>query len=162
MFFKYKNQKGISLVEVVIATSILSLTLVTLVTVYSLVARFSLANVRAFKATQLVEEGSEVLGYLRDSGWTRNIAALSNNTTYRLYWNGTDWTTPLSGPLLESRYDVTFVLTPVYRDASFNVVSAGGTLDSGSRKATVNVSWREGAATTTKMAETYLFNISNN
>ncbi len=150
------------MIEVVIATSIVTLTLVTLVTVYSLVARHSLSNVRAFKATGLAEEAVEVLGFLRDQSWTTKIVPLTSGTTYRLYWNGTAWTTPLSGPLLENRYDVTFVLSSVYRNASYNVVSSGGTLDSGSRKVAVTIAWREGAATTTKKVETYIFNTFNN
>lgn len=157
-----KYKQGVSLIEVVIATSIISLTLVTLVTVYSLVAKFSLSNVRAFKATGLAEESVEVLGYLRDVSWSQNISPLSLNTTYRLFWNGTTWTATASAPLVESRYDVTFTLSSVYRDSNFNVVSSGGTLDSGSRKAAVNISWRDGSATTTKSIETYIFNTFNN
>ncbi|MFA6050157.1 MAG: prepilin-type N-terminal cleavage/methylation domain-containing protein [Candidatus Paceibacterota bacterium] len=157
-----KYKKGVSLIEVVIATSIISLTLVTLVTVYSLVAKFSLSNVRAFKATGLAEESVEVLGYLRDVSWSQNISPLTLGTTYRLYWDGTTWTATTTAPLIESRYDVTFVLTSVYRDSNFNVVSSGGTLDSGSRKAAVNISWRDGSATTTKAIETYIFNTFNN
>ncbi len=155
-------QRGVSLIEVVIATSIITLTLVVLVTVYSLVARYSLTNIRSFKATGLAEEGVEALGFLRDASWTSKIAPLALNTTYRLYWNGSAWTTPLSAPLLENRYDVTFRLTAVNRDASFNVVSSGGTTDSSSRKAAVSISWREGTATTTKTLETYIFNTFNN
>ena len=162
MSYLKSKTSGASLVEVVIASSIISLTLVTLVTVYSLVARYSLNNVRNLKATALVEEEAEVLGFLRDSGWTQNIASLSNNTTYRLYWNGTAWVVSTTAPLLENRYDVTFQLSPVYRNASFNVVTSGGTLDTGSRKAVLTVSWRESRATTTKTAEVYLFNIANN
>lgn len=162
MSYIKSKKSGASLVEVVIASSIISLTLVTLVTIYSLVARYSLNNVRNLKATALVEEEAEVLGFLRDSGWTRNIVSLSNNTTYRLYWNGTSWVASTTAPLLENRYDVTFILYPVYRNASFNVVTSGGTLDTGSRKAVLTVSWRESHATTTKTAEVYLFNIANN
>jgi hypothetical protein len=161
-FLITNKRKGISLVEVVIATSIITLTLVTLVTIYSLVARYSLSNIRTFKATELAEEGVEVLGYLRDAGWTANIAPLTIGNTYRFYWSGTTWTAASSAPLLENRYDVTFVLSSVYRDASFNVVSSGGTLDTGSRKASIQVSWREGSATTTKTIETYLFKTFNN
>ncbi len=161
--FQIPNKKsGVSLVEVVIATSIITLTLVTLVTIYSLVAKYSLSNIRTFKATGLVEEGVEVLGYLRDSGWSTNIAPLTIGSTYRLYWNGTAWTAASTAPLVENRYDVKFTLTSVYRDASFNVVSNGGSIDNNSRKATVQVAWREGPATTTKTIETYLFKTFNN
>ncbi|MES2223372.1 MAG: prepilin-type N-terminal cleavage/methylation domain-containing protein [Patescibacteria group bacterium] len=166
MFLKKKRNNGVSLVEVVIASSIISIALLVLVSVYSAVARYSLSNVRTLKATQLVEEGIEVLQYLRDSGYTKNIASLTNGNAYHLYWdanvNGGTWTATTSNILLENRYQINFVLSPVSRDTNFNVVSSGGTVDTGSKKATVSVSWRESAATSTKSAETYLFNIFNN
>lgn len=155
-------KRGVSLVEIVIATSIIALTLVTLVTIYSLVAKYSLSNIRSFKATGLVEESAEILGYLRDKSWTDNIAPLAIGTTYKLFWTGTDWTATTTAPLLEGRYDVSFQLASVYRDGSFNVVSSGGTLDSRSRKATVGVAWREGTATTTKTIEVYVFDTFSN
>lgn len=165
MQFKNKN-RGIGLAEIIIASSIISITLLVLVSVYSSVAKYSISNVRSLKATQLVEESIEVLKYLRDSGYTNNIASLSNGTTYHLFWDENvasgSWTATTSNILLENKYQINFVLSSVARDASFNVVTSGGTLDSGSRKATISVSWREGSATSTKTAETYLFNIFNN
>lgn len=161
-----KKNLGFSMVEVIVASSIISVTLLVLVSVYSAVARYSLSNVRALKASQLVEESIEVLHYLRDSGYTRNIAQLTVGSTYYLYWDQTvgsgSWTATTSDILLENRYQVSFALSSVYRDTNFDVVSSGGILDSGSRKAVVSISWREGAATTTKTGETYLFNIFNN
>jgi prepilin-type N-terminal cleavage/methylation domain-containing protein len=166
MDFKTKTKNGVSLIEIIIASSIISITLLVLVSVYSSVARYSLSNIKVLKSTQLVEEGVEVLKYLRDSGYTNNIASLSNSTPYYLYWDqniyaGT-WTATTSNILLENRYSISFTLYPVNRDASFNVVSSGGSLDSSSRRAVVNVSFREGNSTTTKTTETYIFNIFNN
>lgn len=154
--------RGASLVEIIIASSVITLTLVVLISVYSMVAKFALSNVRVLKATILAEEAVEVLGYMRDAGYASNIALLNNGTTYRIFWDGTKWISLTSSVLLEERYDVAFVLSPVYRDANFNVVSNGGTLDLGSRKAVITVSWREGQASSTKSLETYLFNTFNN
>ncbi len=154
------------MIEVIIASSIISLTLFTLVSVYSAVARYSLSNVRALKATQLVEEGVEVLHYLRDSGYTANIASLTLGSTYHLYWDSTvgsgTWTATTTNIELENRYQIDFVLSAVSRDNNFNVVTSGGTTDNNSRKALITVSWKEGVSTTTKSGETYLFNIFNN
>jgi Tfp pilus assembly protein PilV len=161
-----KTSKGISLVEIVIATSIISVTLLVLISVYSSVAKYSLNNVKTLKATQLTEEAVEVLKYLRDSGYTRNINSLTRGTRYRLYFdilvNSGTWTTTTSPILLEEKYDVNFILSDVYRDNNFNVVTSGGSIDASSTKATVNVSWRDNGATSTKVIETYLFNIFNN
>ncbi|MDB5204286.1 MAG: seg [Candidatus Taylorbacteria bacterium] len=166
MSYPKNKNKGVSLIEIVIACSIISITLLVLVSVYSAVAKYSLSNVRTLKGTQLVEESVEVLHYLRDSGYARNIGALTNGTIYHLYWdanvNSGSWTATTTNILLESRFQINVVLSQVSRDASFNVVSSGGTVDTGSRKATVSVSWKEGTSTTTKSAETYLFNTFNN
>jgi len=160
------NNKGLGLVEIIVASSIISVTLLVLVSVYSAVAQYSLSNVKTLKATQLVEEGVEVLSYLRDSGYTKNIASLTEGDTYYLYWDATvdsgSWTATTSNILLENKYQIDFILSPVYRDSDFNVVASGGTLDPGSRKVTVNVSWRQQSTINTKSTETYLFNIFNN
>lgn len=166
MIFKNKTKNGVSLVEIIIASSIISVTVLVLVSVYSSVARYSISNIKTLKATQLVEEGIEVLKYLRDSGYANNIETLSNSTSYYLYWDQTisagEWTATTSNILLEDRYEVKFVLSPVYRNGDYNVVSSGGTVDADSRKATVSVSYRESGATTTKSAESYIFNIFDN
>lgn len=162
----HKTKNGVSLVEIIIASSIISVTLLVLVSVYSLVARYSISNIKTLKATQLVEEGVEVLKYLRDSGYTQNIAPLANSTSYYLYWDQNIspglWTATTSNILLENRYEVKFVLSPVYRDSDFNVVSSGGSIDNDSKKATISVSYRESGATTTKSTEAYIFNIFDN
>jgi Tfp pilus assembly protein PilV len=161
-----KNIRGISLVEIIIASSIISVTLLVLISVYTSVAKYSLNNVKTLKATQLTEEAVEVLKYLRDSGYTRNINTLNRGTKYRLFWdilvNSGTWTATTSPILLEERFDVNFVLSNVYRDNNFNVVASGGSIDASSTKATVNVSWRDSGATSTKTIETYLFNIFSN
>ena len=161
-FKKIKTNSGVSLIEIVIASAIMSVTLVSLVSVYSAIEKYSFANVRSLKAIELAEEAGEVLRFMRDSGWTANIASLTNGTTYRTYWTGTAWTISTTAPLIESKYDVSFVLSAVNRDTNYNVVSSGGTLDTSSRKALISVAWKENNATSTKTSEEYLFNVFNN
>ena len=151
------------MVEIVIASSIISLVLVVIVNVYGLVERHALSNIKVLKGTELVEEGVEVMRFLRDSGWTANIASLQICSTYRLCCEeGVPWSIGVSAPLIENKYDRTITLANVYRDSNFNVVSTGGTLDAGSRKVAVSVFWSEGSGTTTRTAEAYLFNTFNN
>lgn len=163
---KIKNKSGIGLVEIIIASSIISITILVLLTVYTMVSKHSNYNIYTLKGSQIAEETIEVLKFLRDSGWNSNIETLSTNTTYHPYWNinlvPNRWTAVTSNILLENKYEVSFVLSDVYRDGSHNVVSSGGTLDNGSRKVNINVSWRQNGATSTKSMETYLFNIFNN
>lgn len=160
--YKLTSSCGISLVEIVIGASIVAVALVVLVNSYALTARYALSDTKVLKSAMLSEEGVEVLKFMRDSGWATNIAPLTNGTTYRFLWNGSKWVSATNAFFIDSRFDRTFVLSAVNRDASNNVVSSGGTFDSGSKKATISVAWREGSATTTKTIEMYLFNIFNN
>lgn len=151
------------MVEIVIAASIMSVALVSLVAVYGIVEKLAFANVRALQATELTEEGVEALKFMRDSSWTTNIATLTNSTPYRFYWNGTTWTSTTSARYIDNRFDRSFVLSAVNRDPStHNVVTSGGTVDSGSRKAVITVGWKENNATSTKSAEIYIFNLFSN
>lgn len=161
-----KKSSGISLVEIVIASAIISLTISILLFIYVTVSRYSNNNIYVLKASQLGEETIEVLKFLRDSGWNKYISPLTIGTTYHPYWDTSytpnRWTATTSNILLENKYQISFVLSNVYRDNNHNVVATGGSLDSGSRKVNVTVLWREGGATSTKSFETYLFNIFNN
>ena len=161
-----QKAQGFGIAEIVIASSIISTVLVILVSVYNIVSYRSLANVEVLKATGLTEEGVEVLKYLGNSGWTKNIASLTNGSTYYLYFDANvgsgTWTATTSNIRLENKYQVSFVLSPVYRDANFGVVSYGGTVDNGSRKAIVTVTYNTRGATTTKQIEAYLFNLFSN
>ncbi len=50
----------------------------------------------------------------------------------------------------------------VYRDTNSDIVSSGGTLDSGARFVTSSVSWSVRGATTTRSVSTYLTDIYGN
>lgn len=162
MFFK----KGVGLVEIIVASSIISITVLVLLSVYTMVSNYSLTNIKQLKGAELAEETVEVLKFFRDSSWTKNIAPLTTGVTYHPYWNVTlvpkAWTATTSNILLENEYQVSFVLSNVNRDSNYNVVTSGGTLDAGSKKVNITVTWTDAGVTTTKKMETYLFNIFNN
>lgn len=166
MHLKYKNKSGVGLVEIVIASAIISTTLLVLLYVYIIVSKISNNNINSLKATQLAEETVEVLKYLRDSGFSRNIATLDTGTTYHPYWDinivPNTWTATTSNILLEDNYEISIDLSEVYRDADHDVVTSGGTLDANSKKADISVSWVQNGVTNTKQVETYIFNIFNN
>lgn len=159
-------KKGVGLIEVIIGSSIIALTISVLLFVYVLVSRFAMNNISTLKAVQLGEETVEVLKFLRSLSWQNQISPLAIGTTYHPYfdtnYSPSRWTATTSNILLEDFYTVSFVLSSVYRDQSHNIVSSGGSLDSNSRKVNVSVSWRQEGATTTKSFESYLFNIFNN
>lgn len=148
--------------EVIIATSLILVFLVSLVAAYNLYLRLSLGNVRKVQATFLAEEGIEAVKLIRDSSWNGNIVPLSVDTSYYLAFSGSSWTATTSRQLIDNIFDRTFVLSSVFRDSASDIVESGGSLDPGSRKIVVSVSWFEHGATSTKTVSTYITNLFNN
>lgn len=157
------HKSGVSLVEVVIAASILAVFVAALGTTQSLFLKTSLSGVNKAKAIFLAEEGVEAIKLLRDQSWTKNIAAIPIDTNYYLSYNsGTNfWATTTVNTYVDGRFERKFMLGNVYRDANDDIASLG-TYDSGSRLVTVTVAWSDRGATTTKVITTYVMNLSSN
>jgi len=111
------------------------------------------------QASLLLEEGLETARFLRDASWA-NVSVPATGTTYYLTWSGTNWATSTTANVyVDGRFERTLRLDDVYRDGSDDIVPSGGTLDVGTRKATVTVSWWDRTATSTRTISTYLTNI---
>lgn len=151
------------LVEVLVASSLLTLILVSVGLYYKKVLDVSEDTTRHIQSGFLLEEGIEALKQMRDEGWTSTIASLTPGTTYYFLWNGSKWTTTSAPQKVENLFYRSFVLADVYRDGSDNIASAG-TLDPGTKKVSMKVEWRRqgGNATTTESAETYITNLFSN
>lgn len=155
---KSKKNKGSGLIEIVISAGIILLVLTGLYNVHVYFLKTTIRNIDALKATFLMEEGVEAVKTIRDSGWPK-ISSLSLNTNYHLVFVNSDWATTTTASLIDDHFDRVFSIDQVYRDVNGNIISNGGSADSGSRKLTVSVSWRNGEATTTKSVVTYITNI---
>ena len=172
MLMKYISNKknagrkiaGMSLVEVIVGAAIIGTAMVTIVGVFGGLSKLSYRNTARIQAAMLSEEGIEAIKTMRDAGWSAKISPLntSGNTVYRLYWTGTAWTSTTTSSKIDNTFERTFMVYTVERDASFNVVSSGGTTDTNSRKVVVTVSWQDDGAIVTKSLEDYIFNTFNN
>ncbi|MDO8565088.1 MAG: hypothetical protein Q7R67_00445 [bacterium] len=136
--------KGLTLVEVMIASTIILGAVVTLLGVYGLYFKTALSNAELVQAAYLAEAGIEEIRFLRDQSWSTNIASLTSTTTWI------------------DNFQRTVNLSPVYRDASDDIVSSGGTLDSNTKLVTSSVSWQASGATTTRNISTYITNLYAN
>jgi prepilin-type N-terminal cleavage/methylation domain-containing protein len=156
-------KKGFGLIEVIIAASIISLLIGALIGATNSFLKTSIKNTHTVKAGYLLEEGVEALKVIRDRGYTTYITTLSNNTSYYLYWNGTIWTATTSSSAIDTVFFRTIELGVVYRNGSSDI-SNSGSLDTGTRIATVTVSWIDNTsqATTSKTLVTYITNILSN
>lgn len=153
---------GLTLVEVLIATSIILVFLMALLGAHNLYFQTALANGEVVKGAYLAEEGVEVVRFLRDSSWDTNIAPLVLDTDYYLVWTGGTWQTTTTQSLIDSVFERTITLSAVYRDVSADIVSSGGTLDPNTLLVVSSVSWPKNGVTVTKSISTYLTNIFDN
>lgn len=154
--------KGVSLVEVIVGAAIIGSAVLATLGVYASLSSLSYQNMPKIQANYLAEEGIEAVRTFRDAGWSSKISNLSTTTQYSLYWNGTDWTATTTSILIDDIFSRTFTLSDVGRDANFNILSNGGTYDSGSKKISVTVSWPDKNGTSTKNIQSYIFNTFKN
>lgn len=158
-----KTTKGFTLVEVLIAASIIVVSILAIVGVYGTFVKQTFTNTPAIQAAYLADEGVESLKSMRDFGWASYVAPLTIGNTYHLYYNSAlaRWQATTSSSTIDSTFDRYFVLGNAYRDASDNLVNSG-TLDPNTRLVTVTVSWNARGATSTKTVMTYINNLFNN
>ena len=109
------------------------------------------------QAGYLLEEGAEATKIFRDVTWN-NVANLSYGTAYEFSWNGTTWV-PGGAAVPIGIFTRTVTCFAASRDANNDLVTSGGTADSGTRRCEIAVSWpgARGAIET----ETMSFYISN-
>lgn len=158
-----KQVWGFGLIETIVASAVITVFFVALLTTYSLFLKTLLGGTRDVQATFLLREGAEVARVLRDTSWTSTVGSTSGGTSYYLSWSDVDsaWALTTTPRLVDGLFEQTLTFSPVYRDASDDIATAG-TLDQNTRKVTVNVAWRNGTATTTKTLETYITNLYGN
>ena len=143
---KLGHKKGLGLIEIVVGTAIISLSLVGLVTAFNVFIRTGLSNTNKIQATYIMEEGLEAVRYLRDAGYSANISSLTSGTSYYLLFDGSDWSATTTQTLIDSRFDRIVTIADVYRrDSDDDIVASTSpdskTLDSNTIQATVTVSW---------------------
>lgn len=168
-FYNNKNisrDDGFTLIEVLIACFIISVTTLALMSAASKGIELSSRALRQAQASMIAEEGVEAVKVIRDADWD-TISSLSLNTNYYLSFNtgSNTWslqTTPSANPTtpIDDRFTRTIVFSAVYRDSNDDI-AASGTLDSGTRRAVVNTSWQSQGETISKSITFYISNIFN-
>jgi len=142
--------------EVVIASAILLFIVLGVLGSFGITIRTSLSNTKLLQSSFLLEEGAEVLRHMRDDSWSK-ISNLVPSTTYAFMKTDSDWSI-FEGKEYIDGFERIFLVEQVSRDGSSDI-SESGTIDSNTIRATINVSWYENNATTTKSLSLYLTNI---
>lgn len=160
----FGESRGFTLIEIILATSIFTMFFLSISFFYKKALDVSEDTTAHIQSGYFLEEGIESLKLMRDTSWTANIAPLTPGTTYYLYWDGSTWIATTTLQKLENTYTRSFVIANVSRDASDNIVSAGGTNDPSTKKITLNISWmRKGnKSMANDSIQTYITNFLNN
>lgn len=137
------------MLEVLVGTAIISLALIGLVTAFNLYVRAGFANTPKVKAIYILEEGIEAVRFLRDNGWTSDIASLTTGTQYYLEFNGSIWQSTTIPETIDGIYQRTFRLDDAYRKISDSDIVASTSpdvkvIDPQAREVIVRVSWGDG------------------
>ena len=157
--------KGFALVEIVIASAIVSISIFSLSTVSVLGSRLQRQSLEKIRANFLAEEGLEVMRFLRDKSWNANLANFFPGTNYYISFATTtsEWSIGSTAvSYIDFLFERKLTVENVFRDSNDNIVLSGGTNDPDSKKITSYVSWPEGNATTTISLSTYLSDIFDN
>ena len=151
---------GMGLVEIVIGSTIITLAIAGMASVFSLYLNKTINLTDGIKGEFLAKEGVEALISMRNKSWV-NIANIPINTTRYFVYGANGFATSTSNIYIDEKFERSFILEEVYRDVSSNIAGSG-TLDNKSRKATVLVSWRKDEATTTRNLSVYLNDVFGN
>jgi len=146
----FKNKKGQSLAEVVIAMSIFSIITLVVSTIFldSLVS-LGVSN-EEVRATVIAQEGLEAARSIRDESWLNLI-----DGAHGVANTGGSWAFSGVNDIVDI-YTRVVTISSVERDVNNNIVATGGQIDPRTKKVTSVVSWTARNALRSVQAVTYL------
>src|SRR3989338_2072565 len=147
--------EGFCLIEVVIVTAIITVSLFAFLQAGILAVRLLRNEKENLELTLLAGEAMEAVRAVRDESWTANIAPLAASTPYFPLIENGKWKLATVPPaLLSGKYHRYIYIGDVYRDLQDKIISSGGTLDANTKKITA-------VATSTSKTVTLVSYIAN-
>ncbi len=159
---RYFFTRGVSLVEVIVGTSLIMLSLTGLIGAYSFYLKAGLQNTDHLKSVFLLQEGVETVTLMRDDSWS-NLSSLTSGTWYYLSWNGSKWVSTTTESVIDGTFKRAVKLEDVYRkNSGQDIVNVSApdpkTLDGNTKKVTVRVT-ASSTPLLDKQVVTYLTNL---
>jgi prepilin-type N-terminal cleavage/methylation domain-containing protein len=153
----FKNN-GFGLIEVVIGIAVISVSLFAIMSAARGTIELNRRALSDIKGKFILDEGSEVIRFIRDNSW-ENISALSTTTTYYLATTTTGWvaTTTTTG-MIDGFFLRSFITRDVFRGVD-DKIALTGVLDTGTKKFIISVAFPGRFGTTTKQSAFYLSDI---
>lgn len=165
MIKNIKNNKfksGFTLIEVIIACSIISICMFGLIEVTEKGLRLSRQAIEKVQAGFLLEEGVEAVKSIRDDNWS-NISNLELETPYYLFFNNNikKWEITDTVSNIDFKFNRIATFYSVERDSSDDIVLSGGTVDPQTIKVVISVDWGTYGGNISKNLSFYLTDIFN-
>lgn len=135
------KQSGITLVEVLVGISIVTVSLVAIGFSITSYVEARAALLIDTKAMYLAEEGYETLRAIRDTDWD-TLDVLAVNTSHYLDISTTTIAVSATPEIIDLDFERWFIVREVYRNATDDIVSSttpGATVDNGARDVTIYV-----------------------
>jgi Tfp pilus assembly protein PilV len=155
---KKKFTTGFMTMEILVATSIITLSILATTAVVQKSAQVSRQALHSVQAISLLEETGEIIRILRDNGWD-NISSLSVSTNYYPIFLSDIWKVSTEASSVDI-FTRKFVVSNVNRsNTTFDIVTSGGILDPKTKLINVDVFWLEGGITVTKSLSFYIIDI---
>ena len=154
----YKKRKGIGLIEIIIASAVISIGLLAIISflIFSRGVTFQVGN--QTEAVSLAEEAIEAVRSIRDEAWN----SVSTAGTYYPVISANKWTLSGRDPgPIHGLYTRVVTIDDVFRDGSDNIAGSGSP-DSDTKKVTATISWSESGRNKQVVIETYISNFVGN
>ncbi len=135
-FIKKNNQRGQSLVELLVAIALASLLLPALLAGISASRGGRSQHDQRLQAAAYLKQSQEAVRSIAEGGWG-NIA--TNGTFYPVISSGKWILTP--GTQSVAGLSLSVTINDTYRDSSGAIATSGGTIDPSTKKVVISVSW---------------------
>ena len=154
--------KGISIVEIIIASAIIGISVVGITTAIQIYLKIVYQNTRETQAVLLLEEAAEALQYIRDVDYENEIEIRDPDIDYSLFWSGSGY--ELTDSSISLPYNMSRIIrfSDVFRDSADQITSDGGTLDLDTKKALITVEWKYSDIQKSISSEVLIHNIYAN
>lgn len=135
-----KDNKGITIVEILIAVAIMASFIGVLSLAFMLYLQVATAGPKHTAAVFIADEGIEAVRTIRNRGWESEIKTLMNEETYYLYLSEGGWVATTTEQTIDDTFVRKLTFSEVKRDGE-GVIAETGSVDEGTRKVDVSVSW---------------------
>ena len=142
MSAQLKSNKGISLIEILVAISIVSIALVSLMGLFGNYIKIAKLQEKNIEAINLAQEAIETIRAVRDESWT-NISNLTLGAIYHPAKQGTPqkWILTPGAETINEFFLREVIFENALRDVSGDIVESDGVADPDTKKITSTVCW---------------------